>query len=58
MGKSSLKDKVTIITGAGDGIGKATAKLFAEDGAKVVLVGRTEEKLKNTMKEILSEHGK
>jgi NAD(P)-dependent dehydrogenase (short-subunit alcohol dehydrogenase family) len=32
-----LKNKVAIITGAGSGIGRATAKLFAREGAKIVV---------------------
>lgn len=32
-----LKDKIAIVTGAASGIGQATAELFAEEGAKVVL---------------------
>lgn len=49
-----LKNKVAIITGGSGGIGKATAKLFIAEGAKVMLVGRTEEKLKNAIKELNS----
>jgi NADPH:quinone reductase-like Zn-dependent oxidoreductase len=32
-----LEGKVAIVTGAGSGIGRATAKLYAKEGAKVVL---------------------
>jgi meso-butanediol dehydrogenase/(S,S)-butanediol dehydrogenase/diacetyl reductase len=39
---------VAIVTGAGTGIGAATARRFAEEGAAVVLTGRTESKLVHT----------
>ncbi|MEE9198213.1 MAG: glucose 1-dehydrogenase, partial [Dehalococcoidia bacterium] len=38
-----LKDKIAVITGATSGIGRATAELFAREGAKVVLAGRRAE---------------
>jgi meso-butanediol dehydrogenase/(S,S)-butanediol dehydrogenase/diacetyl reductase len=41
-------DQVVIVTGAGSGIGAATAKRFAAEGAKVVLAGRRREKLEET----------
>lgn len=40
-----VKDKVTIITGAASGIGLAIAKVFLENGAKVVLADLKEDKL-------------
>jgi NADP-dependent 3-hydroxy acid dehydrogenase YdfG len=44
----STKDKVIVITGAGSGIGKATALAFLEDGWRVALLGRRKEALEET----------
>jgi 3-oxoacyl-[acyl-carrier protein] reductase len=41
----SLKDKVAVVTGASQGIGRETAMALAEAGAKVVVAARNEEKL-------------
>ncbi|GIU29522.1 YciK family oxidoreductase [Shewanella sp. MBTL60-007] len=43
--KDLLKDKTILVTGAGDGIGKAAAIAFAEHGATVILLGKTVKKL-------------
>ena len=47
-----LKDKVAIITGGSDGIGKAAAISMATEGAKVAIVGRTQSKLDSAVAEI------
>ncbi|MEM7191483.1 MAG: SDR family NAD(P)-dependent oxidoreductase, partial [Pseudomonadota bacterium] len=40
MTGASLKDRIALITGASRGIGRATAKLLAAEGAHVLLLGR------------------
>ncbi len=47
-----LINKVAIITGATGGIGAATARLLSEKGVKLVLTGRSEEKLKKLADEL------
>ncbi|MBD2608709.1 SDR family oxidoreductase [Scytonema hofmannii FACHB-248] len=52
-----LTNKVALVTGAGSGIAKAAAKLFAKEGAKVAALGRTKEELEETVAEIQSNNG-
>ena len=47
----SSHNKVAIITGAGSGVGKATALAFLKDGYRVVLAGRRAEPLSDVIKE-------
>lgn len=47
-----IKDSVFIVTGGSAGIGKATAKLIAEKGGKVLITGRDKQRLESTAKEI------
>lgn len=54
---SKLENKVAIITGAGSGIGKATALLFAKEGAKVVVSDINEEGGNKVVEEIKSAGG-
>ena len=52
-----LKNKVAIVTGASSGIGYDTAKLFAREGAKVVVAARGEEALTQLVEEIAQAGG-
>jgi 3-oxoacyl-[acyl-carrier protein] reductase len=53
----SLKDKVAIVTGASQGIGRDTALALAEAGAKVAVAARNEEKLAALVKDVLAAGG-
>lgn len=52
-----MRDKVVLITGASSGIGRATALLFAENGAQVVAVGRNEKELNSLRDEAQGKNG-
>lgn len=51
-----LDNKTILITGAGDGIGRACAKAFASHGATVILLSRSQSKLEQLYDEIEREH--
>ncbi len=53
----SLKDKVALVTGASQGIGRDTALALSEAGAKVALAARNEEKLNVLAQEIAAKGG-
>ena len=52
-----LKDRVAIVTGAGRGIGEATARLLSSAGARVVVASRTESELDSVAAAIAAEAG-
>jgi NAD(P)-dependent dehydrogenase (short-subunit alcohol dehydrogenase family) len=52
-----LENKVALITGGGSGIGEAAAILFAKEGARVAILGRTREKLEETVRRIEEARG-
>lgn len=52
-----LKGKVALVSGAGTGIGAATAKQFAAEGAKVMICGRRREPLEAVVNEIAAQGG-
>jgi len=56
-GPEDLRNRVLLITGAGDGIGRAAALSCAAHGATVILLGRTQAKLESVYDEILARGG-
>ena len=54
----SLQDKIVIVTGASSGIGEAAAKLFAAEGANVVLGARRQDLLERVSNEIRHDGGR
>jgi NAD(P)-dependent dehydrogenase (short-subunit alcohol dehydrogenase family) len=53
-----LEDKVVIITGSGDGMGRVMAKMFAAEGARLTLAARRAELLEETAAEVASVGGR
>ncbi|MDX1838318.1 KR domain-containing protein [Legionella taurinensis] len=54
---SSLKNKIILITGASSGIGEACARLFASQGAQLILTARRVDRLKALATQLQSEYG-
>ncbi|HEJ9423828.1 TPA: YciK family oxidoreductase [Proteus mirabilis] len=52
-----LRDKIILVTGAGDGIGKEAALTYARYGATLILLGRTLSKLEDVQNEIITSGG-
>lgn len=55
---NALKNKIILVTGAGDGIGRQAALSYAKHGATLILLGRTLSKLENIYDEIEQSYGK
>ena len=52
-----LAERVILVTGVGDGIGRAAARSFAAQGATVILLGKTQGKLEQVYDEIVAAGG-
>ena len=55
-GARRLKDKVCVVTGAGQGIGRATARRLGQEGGRIVVADRVDESASETVAE-LRDHG-
>ena len=55
---SNITDKVVVITGASSGIGESTAKLLAQQGARVVLGARRSNRIDAVVQEISAAGGR
>ncbi len=53
----TLKGKVAMVTGGGSGLGKASARILAREGAKVAIVGRTKDEAQAVVDQIKKEGG-
>jgi len=58
LNEARLKNRIALITGASRGIGRATARLFAREGAHVLLLARKQKSLEPVDDEIKAEGGK
>ncbi|XP_074060946.1 dehydrogenase/reductase SDR family member 7B isoform X2 [Macrotis lagotis] len=56
--KAYIQDSVVVITGATSGLGKECAKTFYAAGAKLIICGRSQEKLKELVRELSATHSK
>jgi serine 3-dehydrogenase len=54
---TEMKDRIVFVTGASSGIGEACARIFAKNGAKLLMCARREDRLKKFAQELASEYG-
>lgn len=55
MNNTILEDEIALVTGASQGIGMDCARALAQDGARVVIMGRREDALADTRSELVAQ---